>query len=460
MDLATTLPAELWLYICDFLPRKDILKLSTVHPILRAYAHPHTWKILTLETAHGASNEQMTVLLGEPALRSYVTQIVIKATTPRRAGVWEQPFLHLRHALLSYQSTSAILEVVPNLENNHIVTKLRCLHLELGSRETLEIFSSSLRDSAVVFEHINALILHLYVGQGTEFMENVRTIADACRTSIQALRLIFGSFNTQSNSVAAVLSSLGAFPHLGHFDFTTDTDSGARVYQEFVMKHRSTLMCLQTTTRNPCLLPLSLYSADPSVDPPRNIKALNFAHEVPGTPYWWMWSGLSGLENLARYAGALTTLILEIIPGSTGIRRGLDFQEVTEIVTQLDQKPHGVLLERLKLTVSHLRPQLIDLMASYLGKLHILDLTYMILVNKAGQNTNEVGRSFVSSYLHSPEVNCPQDWKLQSVDLNSGRGRQNMDLMRLAASRIPSIRAYGPFDWSDADFLSILLLIR
>ncbi|TFK63701.1 hypothetical protein BDN72DRAFT_847333 [Pluteus cervinus] len=474
VDLATTLPPELWLHIFDCLPRRDVLQLSMVHRTLYAYVRPRLWQKLT-----GTKNDQIKALLRELAICSYITDVAIKATIPASR---ERSILRWRPALISDRSTNAALKVLSRLKNiqtlsvsawsseeacpaltlyrglwDHILAdQLRCLHLKLGSSKILRTFSSSLRGSSITFKNLDTLILQLCAcpGGNAKYHGDLKTITDTCRCSVRsvAVRLMFESVDPYSDidPTQAPLKSLGTFPHLRHFDFATNATRTVGGYTEFLTRHQSTLTCLQTTTPMEGLLPLIVFNAGRSFKPSWNIKTLNMTYEVREMSIS-RWNPIP-MTNFTWYARSLTTLILVITPASTFPHRGLEHNEVKEIITHLDQPPNGVLLERLRLTVSRVSPQLIDLIASYLGKLHTLDLQYFILVQNKDALPNDDDES---GFFDEMKLRHYPNWNLQSIDMNTRYGpnlwRQSMPSMLLLASCIPAIRRYGPFDWSDAE---------
>ncbi|TFK63712.1 hypothetical protein BDN72DRAFT_902198, partial [Pluteus cervinus] len=204
----------------------------------------------------------------------------------------------------------------------------------------------------------------------------------------------------------------------------------------FLLHHRSTLSRLQ----------LSRYFFDQTF--PENLFAPHTATSLPLSalsitcdpiPYI---HPAGPVPNIARFGDTLTTLVLDLSPSSRG---WLD-KELHDLFISLRKASHEVLLRRFMTRVERLSPEIFDLMWNHLENLETLDLGYTRLIGAEGLDNND--EDLFKHNLHGTRPYA--SWGLRRLHLRCvGSSLPSALLMEFVASRIPSVKEFGPFDWSD-----------
>ncbi|TFK63161.1 hypothetical protein BDN72DRAFT_964103 [Pluteus cervinus] len=501
-DVATTLPAEIWLHVFSLLGIWDIRSMMKVHRAFYTYSRPFLWRSLVLCTLESKDRWQAKAIIRNPTLGQHITELNLRPTfslfggtrPPIRAWTsiwvadppiqtwfgllsridWHQPRRSLRHFTYSQKTLSTALAVIPhltglrklwvsprfipgsspnpepyyklwsNLQTNHLTS----IAFSLPSWASLQIFSGALSNSRVTFPCLETLDLHIFVPLSDnydpdQFERGIRVIADAGRDSLRFLRLASPPWDAQFSS-SKLFSGIGFFPHLIHFDYTAFSYEDEAPVTRFIARHRSSLDRLNITGFVHQLFPRLLVSgSDNTAIHSMNLTSLVLKYRVK---HDFLWS--IGEPSLRSYADTLTTLI--ITPYWWG-PDAFSYQDIDRLVSSLYRSPNGALLQQFKIPITYLCPEVFDLLSNRLENLHTLEILYHALVACLDSEAEEP----LVFWENMGDKTYP-NWKIQWFNLDTideiGTERSRKEVMhRVFKLAIPSIKKFEARNWTDLE---------
>ncbi|TFK61297.1 hypothetical protein BDN72DRAFT_849810 [Pluteus cervinus] len=514
-DIATSLPAEIWLLIFDQLFLLDILQLRLVHRVFHGYSQQRIWEDLTLCTLEANHYARCKAILRDPSLGPLVRNLFLTPfNNHRRADArtnlwicdppienwsglfrslqWKRPLRSLKWFRLSRKGIDVGASVTSHLTNirrlslsfsfpedfhpspepyrrilsNLPTTSLQFLDLRFTSATALQIFGEALHHAPPIFENLQTLFIDLRIRWYWEtsrnygerdFQTDIQAISNTGRNSLRSLRICIGKLRVIS-SLHPLFNGLGVFPNLDHFSFSFLGDYEHNRITEFLRQHHPHLKSLDL--QNLIHRALAIVDPDDAQDnrPMPELQTLSFFNRHHGMIPSWPLARL----RLRPYANSLTTLVISnwwFHPRSRNsfneppVKHGFEFDDVKELLLSLRRPNQGALLRRLKIHLLELSPELFDLMSNYLDNLQILDISYHDLVAQKGD-----AREGKANFWRKMSARCYSNWGLKAISLNRATSQlysnyaPNPPVMRLLARRIPSVREIGPLHWSEADW--------
>ncbi|TFK63704.1 hypothetical protein BDN72DRAFT_963743 [Pluteus cervinus] len=483
----TSLPVELWSRIVQFLSSCDIQNLVLTCRYLHSCASAHNWRRLTLCTSEPQQLERIQSIIRNPGLGHHVKHLRFKPRdwangetmhtslwvedNPTWWGLldsryWFAPSKSRRHLIQSRESIEAATKVIPHLTNLHEITvipsfsqsrhpvsrpycvlwaslrveRIRRLNLQLHSVGVLQVFSKAIRESNIIFHCLDILSLDLgYRLPDYPGLENdLRAIADCGRDNVTICGFFLPS--RPGPHFSKVISALGCFPklsqlHLKVFQSSWEPDPTRDYLIPFLIKHRSVLSRLQLSSYFfDQTFPESIFVPHTATSLP--LSALSITCDpIPYTRF------PGPVPSIARFGDTLTTLVLDLSPSS----RGWLYKELHDLFIHLHKPSHGILLRRFMTRVLRLSPDIFDLMSDHLEKLETLELGYTKLVGANGLDDSDE-----DLFKHNLGTRTYTSWGLRRLHLRSMYSSlPSALLMEFVADRIPSVKEFGPFDWSD-----------
>ncbi|TFK64252.1 hypothetical protein BDN72DRAFT_963348 [Pluteus cervinus] len=500
MDVATSLPPELWQLILSFMSSTDIKQLSLVHSALHTSGQPFLWQTVNLCTLRKSDRVKAQAILQNPALGACVKHLRLKPANyeqlarftsglgwytknPTNVWVcnsssiktwadvvkridWDHPTRGFWHFRVSRKTVEMAIKLASHLTNIRKITfqpvfyeelhpnphlysqvlrnirpnQVRCLDLDFCSGSTLQLFGKVVRELQLTFELLDTLILritvHSDVGLPWDFKSDIQAIADMGRTSLQSLDISW-SVKPTFPSINHLFDGLGFFPRLNRFNLTWYTNRYFDQITGFLFRHHTTLSQVGFGNNLSDLVTLLLTN-------PRKLPHLSSIILMNRNMRWPFTFTVQ--PTLSLYANTLTTLVLQ-----NRLFLGLTYQDFFELVSSLDIPGHGSCLRRLKIPICSLSPEVFDVMSNYLRSLQTLDITYVWLVGHKDEDGHVNQKAL---FWRNMRFRQYPDWGLQCIDANLSRTtwyKQNVPLLRLLFRRIPSIREFGPVDWSDVE---------
>ncbi|TFK61950.1 hypothetical protein BDN72DRAFT_413816 [Pluteus cervinus] len=505
MDVATTLPAEMWSRIFDLLSLEDIRKMRQVHSVFETYSRMFIWESLVLCSLGSKRMKQAEAIVCNPSLGQHVKELHLQPSIPKMgqtdptrrppmdlratislwfadppirtwSGVlsrieWKHPIRSYRHISKSRKASSVASAVVPHLTQLRILcistllgrgarpspepyhelwsnihtNNLTTIFFSLSPLAALQIFSGAVRSSQVTFPCLETL--HLHVSSYREdkfdldkFEEDIRVIADTGRDSLKALRLSHVPSYDLRPPASRLFSGIGFFPNLAHFDFFAYFCDDETPVTRFITHHHSSLRRLNIEGCVHQIFP-RLHVLEINSFPSMRLTCLGFKYEVLHD-HGLAWAPM-GEPSLRSYADSLTTL--RITPS---FMDAFTFQHADRLVSSLYKSPGGALLQRLKIPISSLCPEVFDLLSNALENLHALAIMYNRLVAFVGSTANEPNLFWQSMRARTyPNWNVRQ-FSLEIIGTYGEPSREEKEILTLA---IPSITMFEPSSWWDLD---------
>ncbi|TFK63741.1 hypothetical protein BDN72DRAFT_963715 [Pluteus cervinus] len=403
-NIATSVPPEIWLRIFELLSFQELKNLTLVHRVFAEYARPRIWRKLSLCTLDQQCHGKAQLIIRQPELALYVEHLHLRPgyNTERaptdlwtcdpsirtwvdvaKAAKWKQLTKPWRHFLRSRQSIAAAVRIAPLLTNlsKLIITasfsddyqpnpdpyhklwiglkesRLRCLEIHFYSHSSLKTFSSILRTSSIVLNQFEAFFLTIWglSCSDKEIQKDVQALADVGRGSLRSLGV---TINTYQPIQTALMNGLGFFPNLVHFNGSFHNDHPHECVTEFLLRHRSTLVCLSLEGYIHHLLPVVIFKSMPDFSGPLKLTSIRLIDRHRGMePFWSIVQ-----PRMTAYADTLTTLAITTGRHNRQLQHGFDYKEVEEVILSLYKPSQGVLLRKLRLPLEYLSPDIINLM--------------------------------------------------------------------------------------------------
>ncbi|TFK65519.1 hypothetical protein BDN72DRAFT_962435 [Pluteus cervinus] len=494
VDLATTLPAELWLHIFELLTIRDIQGMMMVHRVFYNYSCPFMWRSLVLYSRESKHQTQVRAIMRNLTFGQHVMELHLRPILRVRelngkpfSPLNPLPSVRVSNRLIrtpqvpdvpySQAALSTALAVLPHLTrlrtlwvstwlssgdhpspepyrilwSNLPTNNLTSVAFTFSSWAPLKLISEAICDSQVSFPCLETLDLHSFVEphencDSEPFERSIRVIADAGRNSLKSLRLaLFPHDNRPPPS--RLFSGIGLFPNLVHFDFTAFHCKDDILVTAFLGGHHSTLKKLNIRGFAHQLFPC-LHLAETKASRSMKLTSLGFQYQTERRFSPW---SFGGEPSLRAYADSLTTLSFSpawILPD---FQCAFKHEDLCKVVSSL-YRPSGALLQRLRIPVEYLCPEFFDLLSHHLVNLHTLDIAHRKLVTHVG-SMHEAPHEFWQEMKKRTYPN----WKVERFSLVDALywipcwpvlGDEQKQIMKHA---IPSIKAFGDCEWQDLE---------
>ncbi|TFK63710.1 hypothetical protein BDN72DRAFT_881953 [Pluteus cervinus] len=489
MTEAATLPVELWSLIVVLLSWDDIKSLVSTSKFFYSCASAPLWRRLTICTLQPRHLKRAQSIIRDPSLGLHVRHLRLRPTVWSRGytmttSLWiaDNPFWfnvlpkwnwlkpsRWRHFFESRKSIEVATEVIPYLTNLREITivprfkrstppafrpyRILCaslciervcrLNLQLDSSRAIQVFSDAIRESGIIFHSLDTLVFNLGFETWAKYADiedDLRAIIDCGRDSVVALGLSLTRKTRKDHS--KVISALGFLPKLAQFNLQTfdsyPPDTASSLIRDFIpwlITHRSTFTRLQLqSSASDEIFPESILGPLTTTGPSLQLSAFSIhCHSLR--------CNRALVPSLARFKDSLTTLAVIVSPHD----RGWYDEEFHDLLLSLHRLSHGILLRRLETSVDRLSPEIFDFMSTHLPNLDTLALGY---AKPAG--TKDLDNSNKDAFQESFSTRTYPSWNLQRLYLyHLSSSSPNVSRMRFVAGRIPSVREFGPFDWSD-----------
>ncbi|TFK72076.1 hypothetical protein BDN72DRAFT_378308 [Pluteus cervinus] len=440
MDVATSLPPELWHIILSFLFSKDIQQLTLAHSALYACSRPFLWQAVNLCSMRKSDRVKARAILRTPALGMFVRHLRLKPANfeqPERfsprlgwytknptnvwvcdASIktwydvakridWEQPTRPFWDFKVSRKTAEMAVKLAPFLTNVRKITfqprfyeeihpdpclycqilrnicpnQVRCLNLNFCSGSALQLFAKIIRELQITFQLLDSLALYITVYSDVslpwDFKSDIKAVADVGRASLQSLDVSW-SVNPTFPSMEHLLDGLGLFPNLSRFNLISYTRKDFGLVTGFLIKHHVTLSHIELGNNLNDLVTLLSGNSYKLL----RLSSIKFINQNMRWPYI-----LAVQPSLSFYANTLTTLVIQ---NTMGLYLGLTYEHLSELISSLNIPGHGSCLRRLRIPIAHLSPEVFDIMSNHLQGLQILDLAYRHLVgDKSGSRMHQ-----------------------------------------------------------------------
>ncbi|TFK72828.1 hypothetical protein BDN72DRAFT_835704 [Pluteus cervinus] len=418
-DHISSLPVELWGLILGYISDLQLRELVYLHPVFCHFARAIIWKKVKLCSLEEQQRDRVLQLLRYPTLTSFVREIEIVRPHQHHLGQrdrshwglemdrmyheisrtsWLEPAKLVQQVLLGPRKiihlSTALLKEVQGI--NHIVINFLChtsvcpcyqedyepllsaigtlnptirfLKLSLQLRD-LPLFAKCMPAAAPGLQDLRTCVLYVLApGKGTisdtKYINSLSSFLEPVRKSLCSLAIIVPVF-PPGLSLIPHLESL-SFPNLTRLHLSIPS----RMWSH---RHASNLQTLLSHSKRLRVLVLtyismgdfpSLWSSDTS---PTRLPPLESLHiEVMDTT--GSYSAQLATALLRPFENSLTTLSL--------LGRSLTYDEVRVLLHDLSRNRDKPILRKLRLAVSRLTPQLMDLFANRLESLQYLDLSY------------------------------------------------------------------------------------
>ncbi|TFK67493.1 hypothetical protein BDN72DRAFT_94782 [Pluteus cervinus] len=365
------------------------------------------------------------------------------------------PQRHSRSRQIFYEQLFTLLahgSLTPNLPTKRTSSfRFRSLTLKVQSYH-LPLVANWLSIGAEIFDKLEQLSLDVDLSTkidpysdlpqpDSQVVErDIRAIITYLRKPVR--KLIIRDEST--HPLPGFIEGLGHFPELASLELACSFTGTLLGYVNFLMRHRKTLehLCLEAISMADAT---KIFSAPPDSSstssqlPHLSTLGLSFRDFSNFGSTQHLLFRNKFLCRLSLLSQTLTTLVLDM-PFHM-----LDYEDVRVLAKSLCRPGAGALLKRLKIAISELSPEIIDLFSECFNNLAVLDMTFDTFL---GSKNRPVYSK--PDFWGVMETRRYSNWtSLRWVDVMWRNSFAGQLLLELLARTIPSIQEFGPIDWSD-----------